>query len=72
MGRGRVWVVSYENLIYLTSVPTAPTAVSPLNDGVILISLSGAPLLSVLITSISAGIVESSLLISEGKHTRLT
>ena len=72
MERGREWVVSYENLIYLTSVPTAPTAASPLNDGVILISLSGAPLLSVLITSLSAGIVESSLLISEGKHTRLT
>ena len=36
------------------------------------IGLGGAPLLSIRITSCSAGVVQSSILVGEGKYTGLT
>ena len=58
-------------LLSALNVPTSRTAMTPFNDGMILISLCGAPLLSIRISSCGAAVLQFLLLISEGKYTRL-
>ena len=59
-------------LLSVVNIPTSRTAMTPFNDGMFLICLGGAPLLSIRITSCSAGVVQSSILVGEGKYTGLT
>ena len=54
------------------TVPTSRTAMTPFNDGMILIGLGGAPLLSIRIIRCGAGVVQSPILVGEGKYTGLT
>ena len=58
-------------LLSVINIPTSRTAMTPFHDGMILISLGGAPLLSIRISSCGAAVLQFPLLISEGKYTRL-
>ena len=59
-------------LLSVVNIPTSRTAMTPFNDGMILIGLGGAPLLSIRIISCCAGVVQRPTLVGEGKYTGLT
>ena len=57
--------------VYHTGL-TSRTAMTPFNDGMIPIGLGGAPLLFIRITTDGAFVVQSPLIITEGKYTGTT